>query len=77
MQVVTEDGQELARVSIIDYNSGVNIYDKFVKPAKPVIDYRTQSVFVSDLAKYADDQVVRNYSGQSCWSYAYACFGSS
>lgn len=43
-QVLSEDGQELARVSVIDYQSGVNIFDELVKPPKPVTDYRTQSV---------------------------------
>ncbi|EKM52741.1 uncharacterized protein PHACADRAFT_261348 [Phanerochaete carnosa HHB-10118-sp] len=38
----TEDGKELARVCIIDYASGVVIYDKLVKPQKPVTDYLTR-----------------------------------
>jgi RNA exonuclease 1 len=42
VQVVTQIGQELARVSVIDFQSGVNVYDKLVKPAHPVLDYRTQ-----------------------------------
>ncbi|OCF37620.1 hypothetical protein I316_00747 [Kwoniella heveanensis BCC8398] len=40
--VVSEDGQELARVSVIDYESGENVFDELVKPPKDVIDYRTQ-----------------------------------
>ncbi|ORY25328.1 hypothetical protein BCR39DRAFT_544313 [Naematelia encephala] len=40
--VVTEDGQALARLSVIDFQSGLNIFDELVKPPKPVIDYRTQ-----------------------------------
>ncbi|CAD6570359.1 MAG: hypothetical protein TREMPRED_005740 [Tremellales sp. Tagirdzhanova-0007] len=40
--VLSEDGQELARVSVIDYQSGVNVFDELVKPPKPVTDYRTQ-----------------------------------
>ncbi|WVR04385.1 hypothetical protein IAU60_001387 [Kwoniella sp. DSM 27419] len=40
--VVSEDGQELARVSIIDYETGKNVFDELVKPPKSVIDYRTQ-----------------------------------
>jgi RNA exonuclease 1 len=42
VQIVTQVGQELARVSVIDFQSGVNVYDKLVKPAHPVLDYRTQ-----------------------------------
>nr|XP_018265795.1 uncharacterized protein I303_02169 [Kwoniella dejecticola CBS 10117]OBR87953.1 hypothetical protein I303_02169 [Kwoniella dejecticola CBS 10117] len=40
--VLSEDGQELARVSIIDFESGENIFDELVTPPKPIIDYRTQ-----------------------------------
>ncbi|WVF70114.1 hypothetical protein IAT40_004902 [Kwoniella sp. CBS 6097] len=40
--VVSEDGQELARVSVINYESGENVFDELVKPPKEVIDYRTQ-----------------------------------
>jgi len=40
--VLSEDGQELARVSVIDYPSGVSVFDELVRPPKPVTDYRTQ-----------------------------------
>ncbi|KAK8846710.1 hypothetical protein IAR55_005797 [Kwoniella newhampshirensis] len=40
--VVSEDGQELARVSVIDYETGKNVFDELVKPPKSIIDYRTQ-----------------------------------
>ncbi|WWC87181.1 uncharacterized protein L201_002067 [Kwoniella dendrophila CBS 6074] len=40
--VLSEDGSELARVSIIDYETGENIFDELVKPPKDIIDYRTQ-----------------------------------
>nr|XP_019047506.1 hypothetical protein I302_04121 [Kwoniella bestiolae CBS 10118]OCF26436.1 hypothetical protein I302_04121 [Kwoniella bestiolae CBS 10118] len=40
--VLSEDGQELARVSILDYDTGENIFDELVKPPKDIIDYRTQ-----------------------------------
>ncbi|WVQ68933.1 uncharacterized protein L199_007142 [Kwoniella botswanensis] len=40
--VLSEDGQELARVSILDFDSGDNIFDELVKPPKEIIDYRTQ-----------------------------------
>ncbi|KAL4073757.1 hypothetical protein J3A83DRAFT_4090781 [Scleroderma citrinum] len=39
---MTEDGKELTRVCIIDYESGIVVYDKLVKPPKPVTDYLTR-----------------------------------
>ncbi|KDR67520.1 hypothetical protein GALMADRAFT_258141 [Galerina marginata CBS 339.88] len=39
---MTEDGKELTRVCIIDYTSGIVIYDQLVKPAKPIVDYLTR-----------------------------------
>ncbi|KAJ8586177.1 ribonuclease H-like protein, partial [Rhizopogon salebrosus TDB-379] len=39
---LTEDGKELTRVCMIDYESGIVVYDKLVKPPKPVIDYMTR-----------------------------------
>lgn len=39
---MTEDGKELTRISIIDYSSGVRLYDQLVKPAKPILDYLTR-----------------------------------
>ncbi|KIJ60064.1 hypothetical protein HYDPIDRAFT_99502 [Hydnomerulius pinastri MD-312] len=39
---LTEDGKELTRVCMIDYASGIVVYDKLVKPPKPVIDYLTK-----------------------------------
>ena len=41
-QFLTEDGKELTCVCIIDYESGIVVYDKLVKPPKPVIDYLTR-----------------------------------
>jgi RNA exonuclease 1 len=41
-QVLTENGPELARVSVIDYNTGTNVFDELVKPSAPVTDYLTQ-----------------------------------
>jgi hypothetical protein len=41
-QVLTEDGQQLTRVSIIDYHTGLLVLDELVKPRSPVTDYRTQ-----------------------------------
>ncbi|GJE92989.1 ribonuclease H-like protein [Phanerochaete sordida] len=38
----TEDGKELARVCLIDYASGVVLYDKLVMPKKPITDYLTR-----------------------------------
>ena len=42
MQCLTEDGKELTRVCIIDYESGIVVYDTLVKPPKPVVDYLTK-----------------------------------
>ncbi|KAF8840863.1 ribonuclease H-like protein [Paxillus ammoniavirescens] len=39
---LTEDGKELTRVCIVEYESGIVVYDKLVKPPKPVIDYLTK-----------------------------------
>lgn len=42
MQIVTATGQELARISVIDFATGSNIFDHLVQPSGTVIDYRTQ-----------------------------------
>lgn len=42
IQCTTEDGQELTRVCMIDYDTQLVVYDRLVKPAKPVIDYLTR-----------------------------------
>ncbi|KAI0032017.1 hypothetical protein K488DRAFT_50840 [Vararia minispora EC-137] len=39
---ITEDGKELTRVCMIDYNTGRVVYDQLVKPAKPITDYLTR-----------------------------------
>ncbi|KAH7889012.1 hypothetical protein F5I97DRAFT_2006350 [Phlebopus sp. FC_14] len=39
---MTDDGKELTRVCMIDYESGIVVYDKLVKPPKPVTDYLTK-----------------------------------
>ncbi|CCM00542.1 uncharacterized protein FIBRA_02576 [Fibroporia radiculosa] len=39
---MTEDGKELTRVCLIDYVSGIVVYDQLVKPLKPVLDYLTR-----------------------------------
>lgn len=39
---LTEDGKELTRVCIVDYHSGIVVYDQLVKPKKPIIDYLTR-----------------------------------
>ncbi|KAI0691614.1 hypothetical protein C8Q76DRAFT_255245 [Earliella scabrosa] len=39
---LTEDGKQLARVCLIDYASGIVVYDQLVKPGKPVVDYLTR-----------------------------------
>ncbi|KAI6021580.1 hypothetical protein BKA83DRAFT_4284172 [Pisolithus microcarpus] len=44
----TEDGKELARVCVIEYESGIVVYDKLVKPPKPVTDYLTRWSGITD-----------------------------
>ncbi|KZT05155.1 ribonuclease H-like protein [Laetiporus sulphureus 93-53] len=39
---VTEDGKELTRVCMVDYTSGIVVYDQLVKPQKPIVDYLTR-----------------------------------
>ncbi|KAF8143342.1 ribonuclease H [Mycena galopus ATCC 62051] len=39
---LTEDGKELTRICLIDFNSGIVIYDQLVKPSKPILDYLTR-----------------------------------
>lgn len=48
---MTEDGKELTRVCIIDYASGIVVYDQLVKPAKPIQDYLTRFVHSCGSAK--------------------------
>lgn len=38
----TEDGKELTRACMIDFATGVVVYDQLVKPAKPILDYLTK-----------------------------------
>ncbi len=38
--VETEDGDALGRASVVNYNGQV-VYDKFVRPEKRVVDYRS------------------------------------
>ncbi len=42
IQCLTEGGKQLARVCIIDYASGIVVYDQLVKPSNPVTDYLTR-----------------------------------
>ena len=46
-QCVTEDGKELTRVCLIDFTSGIVIYDQLVKPSKPILDYLTRYKYLS------------------------------
>ncbi|KAL7424365.1 hypothetical protein Q5752_000047 [Cryptotrichosporon argae] len=39
---LSEDGQELARVSVVNLDSDKVVFDELVAPPKPVIDYLTQ-----------------------------------
>lgn len=73
-QCLTEDGKELTRVCLIDFHSGLVVYDQLVKPAKPVIDYLTRSFYlVFDLNKqFTDQQMVRNNSSSSCSRHHYS-----
>ncbi|KAL1408435.1 hypothetical protein Q8F55_005247 [Vanrija albida] len=40
--VLTEDGQELARVSVVDCETQKSVFDELVTPPKPVTDYLTR-----------------------------------
>lgn len=51
--VQTAAGNELARISIVDY-SGKALYDKLVKPSSPVIDYLTQLVLFRQINEFAN-----------------------
>ena len=39
---VTENGKELTRVCVIDFDSGIVVFDQLVKPSKPILDYLTR-----------------------------------
>jgi len=39
---LTEDGSELARLSLVDQSSGQTVFDRLVKPRKPILDYLTR-----------------------------------
>ncbi|KDQ58996.1 hypothetical protein JAAARDRAFT_56989 [Jaapia argillacea MUCL 33604] len=39
---LTEDGKELTRVCVIEYETGKVVYDQHVKPHKPILDYLTR-----------------------------------
>ncbi|GAA6010894.1 hypothetical protein JCM11491_004588 [Sporobolomyces phaffii] len=48
---LTEDGSELARLSLVD-QQGKSVYDKLVKPGKPITDYLTRfSGLTEDMLK--------------------------
>lgn len=47
---MTEDGKELTRVCIIDYASGIVVYDRLVKPSKPIQDYLTRFVATTSVS---------------------------
>ncbi|KAI0742256.1 hypothetical protein C8Q80DRAFT_1109102 [Daedaleopsis nitida] len=42
MCLTDDGGKQLARVCLIDYASGIVIYDQLVKPSRPVVDYLTR-----------------------------------
>ena len=39
---LTEDGEELPHVCFMECESGIIVYDRLVKPPKPVINYLTR-----------------------------------
>ena len=41
-QCITEDGKDLTRVCIIDFDTGLVVYDQLVKPASSITDYLTR-----------------------------------
>lgn len=64
-QCVTEDGKELTRVCLIDFTSGIVIYDQLVKPSKPILDYLTRYVSCFVGSNRADPSVGGQGSLQS------------
>jgi hypothetical protein len=44
LKCLTEDGKELTRVCVVDFHSGIVLYDQLVKPSKPIVDYLTRYV---------------------------------
>lgn len=44
-QCMTENGSELTRMSVVDEHKAV-VYDKYIKPDAPIVDYLTQCVTV-------------------------------
>ena len=46
-QSLTEDGEELPRICIIKYKSGIVVYDRLIEPPKPVIDYLEVKISLS------------------------------
>jgi hypothetical protein len=42
IKCVTENGKELTRVCVIDFDSGIVVFDQLVKPSKPILDYLTR-----------------------------------
>nr|ODN81413.1 RNA exonuclease 1 [Cryptococcus depauperatus CBS 7841] len=56
--VVSNDGDELARVSVVDFESGQTVFDHFVKPPLEITDYRTRwSGITADLLRTATHTV--------------------
>ena len=47
IKCVTENGKELTRVCVIDFDSGIVVFDQLVKPSKPILDYLTRFFFSS------------------------------
>ena len=41
VEVTTEKGLELARISLVDFDFNV-IYDEFILPENPILDYNTK-----------------------------------
>jgi len=43
-QCITEEGKDLTRVCVIDFYTGLVVYDQLVKPASPITDYLTRYI---------------------------------